>query len=272
MDERTPGIRPRPSLGRLLDVDGTHAAFPAPPPRCCCCWRAGPLGLPGQAELQWALVLGCVFFWSLFRPASLPPLLVFALGVLADLLGYGPLGVGRADPADGARAGDALAAGAGPAGLHAVWLAFAAVAGAATALQWGLLSVLAVRLLPPGPAAFEVAWRWASIRCWPWCSAAPTAPSRSRRSHERKRLPDQGQQALGGVHPACAAAGRRPGGRARRARRQALPGAGGRGRALCHPGRHQPHQHAADRAAARAGCSTGSACRSRATARTGAPC
>lgn len=155
MDDRTPGIRPRPSLGRLLDVTA-RTSFPGAATALLLLLAAGPLGLPGQAELQWALVLGSVFFWSLFRPASLPPLLVFALGVLADLLGYGPPGVdvlillmvhGVA-----MRWRPALA----PQGFMAVWLAFAAVAGAATALQWGLLSGLAVRLLPPGPAAFEL--------------------------------------------------------------------------------------------------------------------
>ena len=43
----------------------------------------------------------------------------FLLGLLADLLGYAPLGRERADPADRARSGDAVAAGHGAAGLPA---------------------------------------------------------------------------------------------------------------------------------------------------------
>ena len=36
-----------------------------------------PLGIPGQAGLVPAVAVVSVFFWSLFRPASLPPLAVF---------------------------------------------------------------------------------------------------------------------------------------------------------------------------------------------------
>ena len=41
------------------------------------------------------MTLACVYFWSLFRPAAMPPPVVFLIGVLLDLLGYLPLGVGR---------------------------------------------------------------------------------------------------------------------------------------------------------------------------------
>jgi rod shape-determining protein MreD len=118
---------------------------------------AGPLGLPGQAELQCALVLGCVFFWSLFRPASLPPLLVFGLGVLADLLGYGPIGVGVLTllivHGLAMRWRRALSR----QGFLMVWLVFAAIAAAAAALQWALTSLLTFQLLPVGPAVFQSA-------------------------------------------------------------------------------------------------------------------
>ena len=118
---------------------------------------SGPLGLPGQAQLQGALALGCVFFWSLFRPASLPPLLVFALGLLADLLSYGPVGIdvltlliahGLAMlwRRDLARQGALL-----------IWLAFVAVAAGAAALQWALTSLLTFRLMPMAPALFQAA-------------------------------------------------------------------------------------------------------------------
>jgi rod shape-determining protein MreD len=156
MDERTPGIRPRPSLGRLLDITA-RCSFPGATTVLLLVLAAGPLGLPGQAELQWALALGCVFFWSLFRPASLPPLLVFALGVLADLLGYGPIGIGVLT----------LLMAHGLAmlwrrvltrqGFMVVWLAFTAVAIGAAALQWALTSLLTFRLLPAGPALFQMA-------------------------------------------------------------------------------------------------------------------
>jgi rod shape-determining protein MreD len=154
MAERTPGVRPRPSLRRRLDITA-RCSFPGATTALLLLLAAGPLGLPGQAELQCALVLGCVFFWSLFRPASLPPLLVFGLGVLSDLLGYSPIGVSvlvlllvhglamlwRRELAQQ--------------GFLLLWLAFVAVAAGAAALQWALTSLLTFQLLPAGPAVFQ---------------------------------------------------------------------------------------------------------------------
>ncbi|OYV26232.1 MAG: hypothetical protein B7X08_02700 [Acidocella sp. 20-63-7] len=52
-----------------------------------------PLGLPGQAEMRPVYVMACVFFWSLYRPASLPAPLVVLAGLLLDLTGLSPLGL-----------------------------------------------------------------------------------------------------------------------------------------------------------------------------------
>ena len=53
-----------------------------------------PFGLWGQAALLPTVALTCVWFWSLFRPAAMAPPVVFLIGVLLDLLGFLPLGVG----------------------------------------------------------------------------------------------------------------------------------------------------------------------------------
>jgi len=52
---------------------------------------AAPVGLPSLVP---AVALAGVFFWSLFRPASMPAPSAFGLGLLQDLLGFAPLGVG----------------------------------------------------------------------------------------------------------------------------------------------------------------------------------
>ena len=118
---------------------------------------AAPLGLPGQPELQASIALSCVFFWSLFRPASMPPVVVFLLGLLTDLLGYAPPGVGVLT----------LLLAHGLAlhwrrelvrlGFLVVWLSFVAVAGGAATLEWALTSLLTFQLLPPGAAFFQAA-------------------------------------------------------------------------------------------------------------------
>lgn len=108
-----------------------------------------PLGIPGQAQLLPAFTLGSVFFWTLFRPASVPPPLVFLIGLLADLLGEMPIGSNvvvlllaqllvvrshRYLPLKG---------------FLFVWLVFVAVAAIAAALQWGLACVMSWTLYPP---------------------------------------------------------------------------------------------------------------------------
>ncbi|MBV9734996.1 MAG: rod shape-determining protein MreD [Acidisphaera sp.] len=163
MDQRTPGIRPRPSLGRQLDAVA-RGCFPVASGALLLLLLAAPLGLVGQAELQPALLLDCVFFWSLFRPASMPPIAVFVLGLLADLIGDAPIGAnvlmllivyGLAVHWRRVLARQ---------GFLLVWLVFCGVAVVAAAFQWALGSLLAFALLPAGPAAFQAAL---SAGCYP---------------------------------------------------------------------------------------------------------
>ncbi len=155
MSQRRPGIRPRPTVWSRLDA-ASRAAFPCACAALLLLLLASPLHLPAQAELQPAAALACVFFWSLFRPASMSPPLVFLLGLLADLLGLGPPGVFvlvlLAVHGVAARLRTLVRSGFGE-----VWLAFVAAAAGASALGWALCSLLAWRVLPPGPALFQFA-------------------------------------------------------------------------------------------------------------------
>jgi len=53
-----------------------------------------PLPLPHFLPLGPGLALISVYYWGLHRPGLLPAPAVFAVGVLGDLLGMAPLGVG----------------------------------------------------------------------------------------------------------------------------------------------------------------------------------
>lgn len=152
--DQTPGIRPRATLGRRLDIAARHA-FPVSCTIVLMLLTATPFGFADQAVLLPAVALACVYFWSLVRPAAMPPAAVFLIGLLFDLLGYWPLGVGpltllvvhgltlrwrRVLTAQGFVSG---------------WLAFAMFAAGAAALGWVLTALLSFRLLPFGAALLE---------------------------------------------------------------------------------------------------------------------
>ncbi len=149
-----PGIRPRPTLWRRLDA-AARAGFPASTTALLLLILAAPLGLPAQAQLQGALALAAVFFWSLYRPGSMPPQVVFVLGVLLDLLGISPLGTSVITLL--------IAHGVALAsrrvllrhGFLVIWLGFMLVAVLTSVLGWALTALLSFRLLSPVPMLFQ---------------------------------------------------------------------------------------------------------------------
>lgn len=156
MDEKQPGIRPRPTLWRRIDA-ASRAAFPASAAALLLLLLAAPLELPAQAQLQQASALACVFFWSTFRPSSMPPPVVFLLGLLADLLALSPVGTsvlillimhGLALHWRRVLARQ---------GFLVVWLAFVGVAAGAAAIAWALTCLLTFRMLSPMPAVVQAA-------------------------------------------------------------------------------------------------------------------
>lgn len=52
-----------------------------------------PFGFPGQAALRPVYAMGCVYFWSLYRPASIPAPFVALSGLCLDLMGLSPFGM-----------------------------------------------------------------------------------------------------------------------------------------------------------------------------------
>ncbi len=154
--QQHPGIRPRPSLGRRLD-HAARAAFPASSTALLLLLLAAPTGLVQQAALQSAGLLACVFFWSLYRPASLPPLAVFGLGLLADLLGNAPIGIDMMSMLLAQSVVLRVRRGLVRQSFAWVWFAFALLALAVALLSWALDALLVFAWLSPAPAVFEAA-------------------------------------------------------------------------------------------------------------------
>jgi rod shape-determining protein MreD len=113
-----------------------------------------PLGLPGLVP---AVCLPCVFFWSVFRPAGLPPPAVFCIGLLQDLLIQAPLGssvlVLLICQGIALRWRGFLA----KLSFLMIWLIYIVMALGAAVLAWALQCVLNLQLLPPAPALYGVA-------------------------------------------------------------------------------------------------------------------
>jgi rod shape-determining protein MreD len=153
--DRAPGIRPRPSLGRRLDAIA-RALLPTAATVVLMLLAGEPLGFPNHATLLPAVAFGSVYFWSVTRPECMPPHVVFVLGLLLDLLGYLPLGVGVIS----LLVVHALAA----RWRHRLrrqrflltWGVFAGIAISVGWLGWALVSLLRVRLMPAGAALFQI--------------------------------------------------------------------------------------------------------------------
>jgi len=151
---RYPGIRPRATFGRRLDL-AARAGFPATLTILIMLLTQAPFGIPGQAVLLPWVTLASVWFWSLFRPASMPPPAVFGIGVLMELLGYLPLGVGVLTLLLAHGIAIRWRRFLGQQGFAVTWLAFMPVAAGAALLSWLLVAALTLRLLPAGLSVFQ---------------------------------------------------------------------------------------------------------------------
>ncbi len=153
MSERLPGIRPQQTLWRRLDA-ASRTAFPAACTALLLLALAAPFRMPGQAQLQPAVALACVFFWSLFRPSSMSPPVVFALGLLLDLVSLQSPGVSVLVLllVHGLAVRWRVLAGQG---FLVVWLAFVLVAAGAALVAYVLSCGLMLRLLPVQSMLFQ---------------------------------------------------------------------------------------------------------------------
>jgi rod shape-determining protein MreD len=151
-----PGIRPRQTVGRRLDLAWRHA-FPITTSLLLMMLCLAPFGLWGQSALLPTVALTCVWFWSLYRPAVMAPPIVFLIGVLLDLLGYLPLGVGAVTLLAAHGMAHTLRRFLSRQGFFLVWLIFIGVACCVAGMSWALVSALTLNFESPGPVLFQAA-------------------------------------------------------------------------------------------------------------------
>ncbi len=151
---RGPAMRRRPSLWRRLDAASRYA-FPVGMLIFGLFIIGLPWGLPGQAELRPIFAMACVFFWSLYRPSSLPAPITALTGVLVDLLGMSPLGLWAVLLLVLQGATLASRRRLIPRSFFLTWLVFSGLGACLFALAWAAQSLLALALLPGGPVITE---------------------------------------------------------------------------------------------------------------------
>jgi rod shape-determining protein MreD len=147
-------MRRRPSLWRQLDAAARYV-FPVSMFIFGLFVIGLPFGLPGQAELRPVYAMACVFFWSLYRPSSLPAPAVALTGLLLDLLSLSPFGLWAVLLL--LLQGATLAARRSliPQGFFLTWAVFSAFAAALATLAWAAQSALTLAVLPICPLAVE---------------------------------------------------------------------------------------------------------------------
>ena len=150
---RSPGICLRPTPWRRLDELARHV-FPVACTVSLMLLSNAPLGVPAPMLLP-AVTIASVFFWSLYRPAAMPPPAVFLIGLLLDLLGWLPIGGGAIVlllvHGFCVRWRRALTS----QGVLVVWVVFLGFSAMAAGLMWAIAALLTFRLLPLGPAVFQ---------------------------------------------------------------------------------------------------------------------
>jgi rod shape-determining protein MreD len=114
-----------------------------------------PLGLPGLRGIAPSFAVPIVFFWTIWRPALVPPAAVFAIGLLADLLGAAPLGVSAFTLLLLAALVDANRRTLARQAALSAWVLFVPYAALTLGLMWLLASVLSLRVLPVEPALLQ---------------------------------------------------------------------------------------------------------------------
>lgn len=147
--------RPEPSPGLLRRLDDiARAAFPATGTVLLMVLAGGPSGVPALVP---AVALPCIIFWSIFRPGAMPPLAVFLIGLLQDLLTVAPLGIGVVTLLVAHGLAVAWRRVLVRQSFMFAWLAFCAFSLGAAALGWVLTALLAWKLPSFAPAVHQAA-------------------------------------------------------------------------------------------------------------------
>lgn len=114
-----------------------------------------PFQIPGYGQVAANFTLMAVFYWSVYQPALMPLVAVFAVGLLQDLIVGTPIGTNAMVlvlvHTIVTRQGRVFLS----RSFLVLWWGFAMVALGSVALGWALISALNFALLAPMPGLFQ---------------------------------------------------------------------------------------------------------------------
>lgn len=116
---------------------------------------AAPFRFPGQSELQTGLILGTVWFWTLYRPASMPIALLFISGVIVELFVATPPGLLLLWMLVVYGVAHTIRFHFAQSGFFRYWGIYAVTVLIGVFLEWCLLSVRAMTVLSPLAIVFQ---------------------------------------------------------------------------------------------------------------------
>jgi rod shape-determining protein MreD len=144
----------------------SRAAAPAVSTAALMVAASAPVGLP---SLLPAIGLAGVFFWSIFRPAGMPALATFAIGLLHDLLSFSPLGIGVLTLLLAHAVALRLRRTLAKQSFLLVWLTYCGFASAAVALGFVLQALLAWQMPVTSPAITQLGFTIGLYPLLAWC-------------------------------------------------------------------------------------------------------
>lgn len=110
-----------------------------------------PMHIPYYGSVRPYFMLMGVFFFAVYRPALMPPSLAFILGLLIDLLSLTPLGMTSLVLVAAQWIAREQRKFILSQSFLLIWCGFALLVAASCAVQWGMISLLQLKPVAPGP-------------------------------------------------------------------------------------------------------------------------
>jgi rod shape-determining protein MreD len=127
-----------------------------------------PLRVPDLSPILPSVGLIAVYYWLVHRPDLMPVWAVFLIGLIQDLLGGGPLGVGPFVLLVLFAAVTSLRRAFSGAGFLLLWLIFLPLAAGAFTLSWLFGSLIVDQMVAARPVFFQYLTTIAFYPCLTW--------------------------------------------------------------------------------------------------------